>query len=202
MWIDWIRRSWQYGQRVMVALSHNNRVVGDLVTVGGAGPITGVTDDQASSALQIEEIKRLVADHSDFMAVARTPDELRSIVEGGRLAVVLGVEIDKIGNFAPGVTQQTVEDEIDALHATGVRYVLPIHLTDNVFGDTALYQDFYNLLNVAENGAWWAVGCAASSRRGRLQGAGVSGSIFNPFLPPGTPALPVVPRAASSRGRA
>jgi len=189
MWIDWIRRSWQYGQRVMVALSHNNRVVGDLVTAGGAGSITGVTDDKASSALQIDEIKRLVADHSSFMAVARTPDELRSIVEGGRLAVVLGVEIDKLGNLGPGATPQMIDAEIAALHATGVRYVLPIHLTDNVFGDTALYQDFYNLLNVAENGAWWAVGCAARADQVAFEAKSL-GSIFNPFLPPNAPQFP------------
>jgi uncharacterized repeat protein (TIGR01451 family) len=192
MWIDWIRRSWQYGQRVMVALSHNNRVIGDIVTLGGGGPITGVTDDKASSALQIEEIKTLVAANSDFMAVARTPDELRSIVEGGRLAVVLGVEIDKIGNFGPGTTTQMVDAEIAALHATGVRYVLPIHVTDNVFGDSALYQDFYNLLNVIENGAWWSVGCAAFSDEVGFTALGVPG-VFNQFRPPGLPALPANP---------
>lgn len=192
MWIDWIRRSWQYGQRVMVALSHNNRVIGDIVTLGGAGAITGVTDDQASSALQIEEIKTLVAAHSDFMAVARTPDELRSIVEGGRLAIVLGVEIDKIGNFGPGVTTQMIDAEIAALHATGVRYVLPIHLTDNVFGDAAINQDFYNLLNVIENGAWWSVGCAAFSDEVGFRALGVP-AVFNQFRPPGTPPLPSNP---------
>ena len=71
-------------------------------------------DDKASSALQIQEIKKLVSDHSDFMAVARTPDELRSIVQGGRLAVVLGVELDKIGNFniGAGVTESTIDGEI------------------------------------------------------------------------------------------
>jgi microsomal dipeptidase-like Zn-dependent dipeptidase len=190
MWIDWIRRSWQYGQRVMVALSHNNRVIGDLVTLGGAGPVTGVTDDQASSALQIEEIKRLVADHSDFMAVARTPDELRRIVEGGRLAVVLGVEIDKIGNFEPGTTTDAIGREIDALYDSGVRYVLPIHVTDNVFGDSALYQDFYNLLNLVENGSWWTVGCAARADEVGFEALGLP-SIFNIVpRPPNAPSFP------------
>ena len=98
MWVDWIRRAWQGGQRVMVALSHNNRTLADLL--GSGGPISGVRDDRASSDLQIQEIKRLVAEYPDFMALATTPGELHSIVQGGRLAVVLGVEIDKIGNFS------------------------------------------------------------------------------------------------------
>lgn len=198
MWIDWIRRSWQYGQRVMVALSQNNRVIGDLVTAGGAGPVTGVTDDKASSALQIEEIKRLVADNSSFMAVASTPDELRGIIESGRLAVVLGVELDKIGNFNPGVTQQTIDDEIAALYASGVRYVLPLHLTDNVFGDAAVYQDFYNFANLSENGAWFSVGCAARSDEVGFKAASLGG-IFNPFLPPGAPPFPSYPSCLFQR---
>src|SRR6185503_21095233 len=128
-----------------------NRTLAGLL--GSGGSISGVKDDRASSALQIAEIKKLVADHSSFMAVARTPDELRSIVEGGRLAVVLGVELDKIGNFDIGaVTEKMIDDEIAALHAQGVRYVLPIHVIDNAFGDTALYHDIYNLVNRKENG--------------------------------------------------
>ncbi len=192
MWIDWIRRSWQYGQRVMVALSHNNRVLGDLVTAGGAGPITGGTDDEASSALQIEEIKRLVADNSSLMAVARTPEDLRSIIESGRMAVVLGVELDKIGNFGQGVTQQAIDTEIDALYTSGVRYVLPLHLTDNIFGDSAIYQDAYNLVNLTENGAWWSVGCAPRADEVGFKATSIGG-ILNPFLPPGAPPFPSYP---------
>jgi hypothetical protein len=110
-------------------------------------------------------------------------------VEGGRLAVVLGVELDKIGNFGPGVTTQAIDAEIAALHATGVRYVLPIHVTDNVFGDSALYQDFYNALNVAENGSWWTVGCAARADEVGFEAKSLGG-LVNPFLPPGAPPFP------------
>jgi hypothetical protein len=138
MWVDWIRRSWEGGQRVMVALSHNNRTLAELL--GSGGPITGVRSDRASSDLQIEEIKRLVADHPDFMALATSPSELHSIVQGGRLAVVLGVEIDKIGDFAAAgaPSLQAIDDEIGRLYAQGVRYILPLHFTDNAFGDAAL----------------------------------------------------------------
>jgi microsomal dipeptidase-like Zn-dependent dipeptidase len=192
MWVDFIRRSWQYGQRVLVALSHNNRSLADLVTVGGAGPVSGVRDDRASSTLQIEEIKRLVADHSDFMEVAETADELRAIVEGGRLAVVLGVELDRIGNFGPGASASMVDAEIAELHRSGVRYVLPIHLTDNVFGDTAIYDDFHNILNLRETGAYWSVGCAAAADQVGFRVQGFP-AFLNPFLPPGAPPLPTAP---------
>lgn len=191
MWIDWIRRSWEGGQRVMVALSHNNRTLAELL--GGGGPISGVTNDKASSDLQIEEIKTLVAANPDFMAVAGTPAELHNIVQGGRLAVVLGVEIDKIGDFdtnAPPSTQ-AIDNEIDRLHAQGVRYILPMHLTDNAFGDTAIYEPLFNIVNYRENSAFWTVGCAQESDEVGFRSVNFP-SILNPFIPPGMP-LPTAP---------
>ena len=58
MWVDWIRRAKDGGLRVMVALSHNNRSLAEVI--GAGGPISGVKDDNASSDLQISEIKAFV----------------------------------------------------------------------------------------------------------------------------------------------
>jgi len=194
MWIDWIRRDWQGGLRVMVALSHNNRMLAEVVSVGGAGPISGVKNDKASSDLQIDEIKKLVAAHSDFMAIATTPAELQSIILGDRLAVVLGVEIDKIGDFSPGVTEQTVDDEIARLHGQGVRYIFPIHLTDNVFGDTAIYKPLFDIANFRENGSFWSVGCAQEADEVGFRSPDLTfPPVLNPFIPPGTPNPPRSP---------
>lgn len=192
MWIAWIRRSWEGGQRVMVALSHNNRTLAELL--GGGGPISGVRNDKASSDLQIEEIKTLVAANSDFMAVARTPAELHSIVQGGRLAVVLGVEIDKIGDFDTNAPPSTglIDAEINDLYAQGVRYILPIHLTDNAFGDTAIYEPLFNIVNYRENGSFWTVGCAAEADEIGFRSVSFP-SILNPFIPPGMPTPPTAP---------
>jgi uncharacterized repeat protein (TIGR01451 family) len=168
MWVDWIRRAHEYGQRVMVALSHNNRPLASLL--GSGGPVSGVKDDKASSDLQVNEIKRMVADHSDFMGLATTPDELRTIVESGRLAIVLGVELDNLGNLnrdprlsVRSEAERLITEEIDRLYGQGVRYVLPIHLIDNMFGDMAIYSDIYSLVNFSENLAPWSVGCAQVS---------------------------------------
>ena len=105
------------------------------------------------------------------MKVALTAADLYQIVKDGKIAIVLGVELDNIGNFndLSGVTQQTVQTEIDRLYAQGVRYIFPVHLTDNLFGDTAIYSAMFNLANRRETGAFWTVGCARADRRGRLQ---------------------------------
>jgi uncharacterized delta-60 repeat protein len=187
MWIDWIRRAWEGGQRVMVALSHNNRLLGEAVTVGGAGPISGVTRDPDSSDLQIEEIKRLVAANWTFMEIARSSADLQRINQRNKLAVILGVEVDRIGDFSPGVSELTVDNEIGRLYDQGVRYIFPIHLTDNVFGDTAIYDALFNAANFRENRNFWSIGCAPrEADEVGFTSEGIPPE-YRQFLPEGTP---------------
>lgn len=95
MWIDWIQRAHNNGLNVMVALAVNS----ETVAASMAGPGDLPTDDKASAELQIEEIKKMVDRHSDWMEVAYSSKDLRRIVLAGKLAIVLGIEIDNIGNF-------------------------------------------------------------------------------------------------------
>jgi uncharacterized repeat protein (TIGR01451 family) len=199
MWIDWIRRAWEGGQRVMVALSHHNHTLSELL--GPGGPISGVKDDKASSDLQVTEITRMVDEHPEFMAIARSPQELHAIVEGGKLAVVLGIEIDKIGNFNPNSTptEQQIDDEIDRLYAQGVRYILPIHVIDNAFGDAALYNPLYNAVNFAESGNFFSVGCGNAADEIGFRLTTFLTPIEQMILPLGV--LPTIPALCVQDGR-
>jgi len=179
MWWEWIKRAKDGGLRVMVALSHNNRTLADVT--GPGGPISGVTDDVRSSDLQMAEIKAFVSRHSSppdgFMEVALSAADVERIVRANKLAIVLGVEIDNIGNFNqfPTIGPGMVEGEIQRLYNQGVRYIFPIHLTDNVFGGTAIYNNDFNWANYRESlfpsplllspripgaGNFWKVECA------------------------------------------
>ena len=163
MWIDWIRRAHDGGQRVMVALATNNKTLGDLT----GGPGDYATDDRASADLQLQEMRALVARHNDFMEVALSSADLDRIVRADKMAIVLGVEIDNIGNFhrMPGVNQAMIGAELDRLMALGVRYVFPIHVIDNVFGGTAIYEDMFNSSNYREAGHFWDIACSAPGDR-------------------------------------
>ena len=102
MWVDWIRRSFNGGQRVMVALATNSKTLGDM-TAGGGGfppqPNDWPTDDAASADLQIQEIKNFVG-RSDFMEVARSSaDVYRIVKQDNKMAVIIGVEINNIGDL-------------------------------------------------------------------------------------------------------
>ncbi|GEA90233.1 membrane dipeptidase [Cellulomonas cellasea] len=143
--VEWLERAWQGGLRVVVALAVNSALLADLTETKGP------TDDRTSADLQIEAIKKLAA-LSGFMDVVENAQELRRTVSAGRLAVVLGIEVDAIGNFCarrptgagadpiPHPTPAQVTDELDRLIAAGVRYFFPVHLADNAFGGSAVYE--------------------------------------------------------------
>jgi microsomal dipeptidase-like Zn-dependent dipeptidase len=178
MWIDWIRRAHEGGLKVMVALAVNNETL--AAAVMGPGDING--DDRTSADVQIDEMIAMATRHADFMQIAYTPAQMRDIMRSGKLAVVLGMEVDNIGNFhddgmidknGDTYSEQRVRAELQRLWNRGVRYQFPIHLIDNKFGGTALYEDFFNLSNFHVNGTWWDLVCA---------GTGVGADIKHHFV--------------------
>jgi microsomal dipeptidase-like Zn-dependent dipeptidase len=158
MWVDWIRRAYDGGLRVMVALAVNNKTLGDMT----AGPGDFPTDDKWSADKQIGETKDFVGRHSDFMQVAYSSADVERIVSSNKLAVVLGVEIDNIGDFntVHPLTNSEISAEINRLYKEGVRYIFPVHIIDNPFGGTAAYEDLFNYSNYREAGHWWNLVCA------------------------------------------
>lgn len=141
---EWIKRAHEGGLRVMVGLAVNNQLLAEAID--GNNP----KDDKESANKQIAYMRAFVNNHKDFMKIATSPTELRDIVREGKLAVILGVEIDNIGNFNyKGVDKSdaAIRKEIRRLYGLGVRYIFPIHVTDNAFGGAAVYSDMFNLSN-------------------------------------------------------
>ena len=165
MWVDWIRRSYNAGQRVMVALATHNNTLAAAVSGPGDGP----TEAVESAKLQITENKAFVANHKDFMEVALTPADMRRIVASNRMAIVLGLEIDDFGNFSkifsfdlqPAPARAAIiRAKIQDWHNQGVRYLFPVHVLDNAIGGTAVYEDLFNYANKREMGSWWKLRCS------------------------------------------
>jgi len=164
MYVDWIRRAVQYGGlRVIVALAVNNKTLGDGVR-GPGDPLP--TTDKESADLQIDEIKAFAGRHTDLMEIAYSPADLRRIVRSDRLAVVLGIEVDAIGNFHRdgSATPESARAEIDRLWGKGVRYIFPVHVLNNAFGGAALYEEVFALSNMREFGSYPSVECANPSQ--------------------------------------
>jgi microsomal dipeptidase-like Zn-dependent dipeptidase len=143
MYVDWIRRAWQGGLRLLVAHAVNNEQL--AANFHGVAPF----DDMSVVQAQLTEIKGLAERHADFMEIAKTPADARRIIAAGRLAVVPGVEVDAIGGCRREKDCTTAEavGAIGKLYDGGARHVFPIHLADNAFGGSAVWGDgIYDLL--------------------------------------------------------
>ncbi|MEZ5040133.1 MAG: membrane dipeptidase [Saprospiraceae bacterium] len=173
MWWEWLKRTYDGGLRVMVALTVNSELFAEIID--GDEP----KDDKASADLQLDEIISFVGRHDEFMEIARTPADLRRIVGANKMAVLLGMEVDNIGNFhKPNVTcnESTVRTEIQRLYNKGVRYIFPIHLTDNKFGGAAVYEDLFNYVNRYSTGSLFSVEQSADATINFRLGNGLDGA--------------------------
>jgi microsomal dipeptidase-like Zn-dependent dipeptidase len=159
MWVNWIQRSFAGGQRVLVALAVNNKLLADMTRGPGDLP----DDDLGSGDLQIAQMKAFVARHSSFMQIASSSSDVQSIVSQGKLAIILGVELDNIGDLTGNQSNTAVVAAVDHLFDEGVRYIFPIHLVNNPLGGTAVYNYLFDYANEWEEGAPYALGCSQLS---------------------------------------
>ncbi|HEY5923144.1 MAG TPA: membrane dipeptidase [Kofleriaceae bacterium] len=160
MWVDWIKRAHEGGMRVMVALTVNSMTFAR--GLDGNQPY----DDKTIGDQQIKEMKRMVARHKGWMEIAYTAKDLRRIVAADKLAIILGSEVDDIGNFAWSKkvpSRGEVKAEIDRLYRAGIRYVFPVHVIDNHFGGTAIYEAEFARASKYHFGHWPNIVCASRS---------------------------------------
>ena len=168
MYQDWIKRAHSGGLRLMSTLAINNWLVSShlikIAALGTSAPI----DDKESAKAQIEDIKRWASQNNDWVEIALSPADARRIISQNKLALVLGVELDLLGNFAPNRTwtapeirvlnpdptaaeeaavREKIAAELDELYGLGVRQITPFHYVSGVFGGTAIFNRMFNEVN-------------------------------------------------------
>ena len=136
----------------------------------------GRTTTKSAGDAQNAAIKEMVASQA-FMELAPSPSDVRQIVGAGKLAVVIGTELDCIGNFYipsdldtdhcsspfnPVPSPDDIHAEVNRLFASGVRYFFPVHVLDNIFGGAALYELSFNVANRYEFDSFYAPGAGAA----------------------------------------
>jgi microsomal dipeptidase-like Zn-dependent dipeptidase len=161
-YIDWIYRAYQGGLRLVTNLSVNNELLATKTSPNAT------TDDRSAIQTQVTAMKEMVA-HVDrisggagkgWMQIAYSADQAREIIAADKLAVILGVEVDSLGNWRRRedldaltngdleVARGVIARELDWLYNLGIRQITPIHLTNNAFGGTAIYMRFLETVNV------------------------------------------------------
>jgi len=143
MWYDWIKRAKEGGLTAIIALTVNSEILGRVL--GGDGPF----DDKSVANRQIDSLIAFVYRHREFLDTVTSSARMRQVIRSGRMAVIIGMEVDNLGDFYQNVpvTNEQVRNEIARLKSKGVRYVFPIHVTDNKFGGTAVYKELFNFNN-------------------------------------------------------
>jgi microsomal dipeptidase-like Zn-dependent dipeptidase len=158
MHIDWIRRAYEGGLRLMCSCAVNNQLLEHLMRIT---PFRSIIpkDDLSVVIEQIEAMKKLVEQQAGWMAIVYSSQEACKAIAQGKLAVVLAVEVDQLGGWKreTDCTDQQVVRLLQMLYDHGIRMMIPIHLADNAFGGCAIYDDLFNGLNYYLNGEYFSV---------------------------------------------
>jgi microsomal dipeptidase-like Zn-dependent dipeptidase len=163
----WVERAWRSGLRIMVNDLVENRALCELY------PLKQNNCNEMSSAYKQAEDMYALQDYIDaqfggpgkgFFRIVKSPAEARRVINAGKLAVVLGVEISEVldcGQFLdqPRCDAAGMERELDRLHDVGVRSLFPVHKFDNALGGTKFDSGttgvLVNLGNKYATGKWW-----------------------------------------------
>jgi microsomal dipeptidase-like Zn-dependent dipeptidase len=146
MHITMIRRNYDGGLRLMVALAVDNWGAAFLTGSAEHGVVPLVAEKD-SFGKQLQWMKDQAGRNSSWMGIARSPAEARDLIRHNKLAVILGVEADQLGQFDLDTPDKEAEAEAKWLWSHDVRAVTPIHAVNNLIGGPAILNAPYNWLN-------------------------------------------------------
>jgi len=140
----WIERAWRSGLRIMVNDLVENRALCEIY------PLKQNNCNEMVSAYKQAEDMHALQDYIDaqfggpgkgFLRIVTSPEEARAVINDGKLAMVLGIEVSEVldcGQFNgnPHCTTEQIDAELDRLHGIGVRSLFPVHKFDNALGGT------------------------------------------------------------------
>lgn len=169
MYYKWLERAWRGGLRLQVLLAVNNETLCDASNqVRGYG-----CDDMDSVDRQLQAARDLEAfidaQHGGtgrgWFRIVGSAAQARQVIESGKLAIVLGIEVDSLFGCKLDSSCATADVEValDHYHGLGVRHVFPVHVFDNDFGGAALYNPLFNAGNKQVNGDWFQAETCANA---------------------------------------
>ena len=138
----WIERAYMGGLRILV-----NHFTGSEVLCQVNPQKQNACDFEENWRLQYQRIHEM-QDYIDaqnggpgegWFRIVDNPADARAVVEDGKMAVVMGIEISKLFNCGeflgiPECTREELVERLDAAYDMGVRHIFPIHKFDNAFG--------------------------------------------------------------------
>lgn len=163
----WMERAWRGGQRVFVNLLVEN---GQLCNLYPAK--RNSCDDMESARLQAQDMRKLEryidaqygGPGKGWYRTVTDPFEARRVINQGKLAVVMGVEVSipfgcTMKLDVPQCDRDSITRQLDDLHQMGVRQMEIVNKFDNalsgVAGDEGAVGAVVNVANFLETGSFW-----------------------------------------------
>jgi microsomal dipeptidase-like Zn-dependent dipeptidase len=154
----WLERAHRGGLRLLVQLAVSNGVLCRLTRAHAPGYSC---DDMEAVDRQIAKARELVQYIDDrsggpdrgWLQIAESPAQAREIIASGKLAMVLGIEVDSLFGCKVGECNEAdVLSSLEHYRSLGVRHLFAVHAFDNAFTGTALYMPFFTVGNHLING--------------------------------------------------
>lgn len=151
VFVDWLKRAHDGGLRLLCSVAVHNELLGEQVRRRNQP----LDSDERSIEKQMRELRRFTARHAAWMGLALSAADARRLITEGKLAVVAGVEVDSLDSLRGDraalnqkpLSPEHVSSVLSWLREQGFRMMTPLHLANNSFGGSAVYDDRFNLLN-------------------------------------------------------
>ncbi len=175
MYYRWVERAWRSGLRLMVNEAAENETLCTVVsTIRGKPQNCNEMDGALAQMDFLRSMERYVDAQSGgpgmgWFRIVESPAEARRIIESGKLAVVLGIEISHLFNCTlkyatvpgqpdtAGCDEKSIDEQLDRLWKAGVRQAYTLVQFDNALGGNGIFEGtVLNAGNRVDTGRFWS----------------------------------------------
>ncbi|MBT9554742.1 MAG: hypothetical protein IV100_01880 [Myxococcales bacterium] len=148
MYYRWLERAYLAGLRLLVHHATGNSVLCDVVVGIGSQNVRYDCNDMVGVGHSITEMRGLEryidaqagGPGKGWLRIVESAAEARDVVQQGKLAVVLGIEISNLFDCYttdkpgfPACKPESLDANLDHYYGLGVRVIFPVHKYDNGF---------------------------------------------------------------------
>ncbi len=208
MYYEWVERAYLGGLRLMVMHAVNNELLCGLTAQPLGCDDMAAVDRQLAAARDLEAFidAQWGGPGQGWYRIVTSGAQARQVINEGKLAVVLGIEVDSLFGCKPGIgitcppvgqtMGQYLSERLDHYRQLGVRHVFPIHVFDNRFGGAAQYNTLFYVGNpIVTGGLFQERDCSAEGYAYQVSFLNNPGAVALQSLIGGP--LPGIPAAAA-----
>ena len=182
MYYKWVERAFQGGIRLMVLHMVSNEALcssGKIRSDFTCNDMDAVDREiQATKDLEaaIDRMDDGLRNGSGWYKIVYSPSQARDAIRSGKMAVVLGIEVDSLFNCKPdsNCSSDYLHQQVQKYYNLGIRHVFPIHQFDNAFGGAAIFRDELNAGNAVVTGSHFQVrDCSAQGYNYNVNASGL-----------------------------